>query len=68
MMTDQITNIATYDLPFRKQARLKRVDFDSGLSMVRLIIKEGTRITQVDLDASAAAQLGKALIAAGDNL
>ena len=67
-MTDHITDIATYDLPFRRQARLKRVDFDSGLSMVRLIIKEGTRITQVDLDADSAVQLGKALTAAGDTL
>ena len=67
-MTDHITDIATYDLPFRRQARLKRVDFDSGLSMVRLIIKEGTRITQVDLDAASATQLGKALTAAGDTL
>ena len=72
-MTEQLTDIDEFDLPYRRKARLRRVDFDGGqqdggMSMVRLILREGTRITQVDLDAASATRLGQALTAAARDL
>lgn len=63
-MDDVVTDLAEFDLPFRRKALLRKVEFDSGLSMVRLVLKEGHRITQVDLDSESAIALGEALIGA----
>lgn len=41
---------------------MKQVVFDSGMRMTRLVIKEGTRITQVDLDDETAKGLAEALL------
>jgi len=58
-MTDEITtDIAELELPFRRQANLKNVEFDSGLNMLRLTLREGRRFTVIDLDADSAAKLG----------
>lgn len=61
-MAETITEIARLELPYRRRAIIKEVIFDSGMRMTRLIIKEGMRITQVDLDAQAAESLGKHLV------
>lgn len=64
-MTDEKqTDLGEFELPFGRRARLKSVEFESGLRMVRLILREGRRITQVDLDEPSARQLGNALVAA----
>ena len=67
-MADEITDLTVLELPYRRRATLKRVDFDSGMSMVRLVLREGTRITQVDLDADSARALSSALADAAQEL
>jgi len=67
-MTDVVTEIAEFELPYRRKAMLRRVEFESGLNMVRLVLREGKRITQVDLDADSATALGAALAAAAKEL
>ena len=67
-MSEVLSDIAEFELPYRRKAMLRRVDFDSGMSMVRLVIREGTRITQVDLDPEAATELGAALVSAAEDL
>ena len=67
-MADDITDLAEFELPYGRRAKLRRVDFDGGLSMVRLVLREGTRITQVDMDAASASELGEALIASARDL
>lgn len=62
-MTEVLNEIARIELPYKRRATVKEVVFDSGMRMTRLVIKEGTRITQVDLDAETAARLGETLIA-----
>ena len=62
-MAEVINEIARFELPYRRRAIVKEVIFDSGMRMTRLIIKEGTRITQVDLDAEAAENIGQTLMA-----
>jgi len=57
-MTEILTDIAELELPFRRVARLRQVEFESGMKMVRLILREGNRITQIDMDADSAGALG----------
>ncbi len=63
-MTETITDLAEFDLPYRRKAILRRVEFDGGMTMTRLVLREGPRITQVDLDPDTAITLGEALIGA----
>lgn len=64
-MTDEkITELGQIELPFQRVATLRRVEFESGLTMVRLVLREGRRITQVDLDENSASALGTALVTA----
>ncbi len=67
-MTDAITDLANFELPYGRKAILRRVDFDGGMSMVRLVLREGTRITQIDLDADSATALGEALATAAKDI
>ena len=61
-MAEELNEIARIELPYRRRAIVKEVIFDSGMRMTRLVIKEGTRITQVDLDEEAALELGTQLV------
>lgn len=64
MADEEYRDLAEIELPFGRRARLREVTFDSGLRMVRLILREGKRITQVDMDEASARQLAGALAAA----
>ena len=61
-MAEELREIARIELPYRRRAIVKEVIFDSGMRMTRLVLKEGTRITQVDLDSETAEQLGSLLL------
>ena len=60
-MSDDLREIANYELPYSRKAELREVTFDGGMKMLRLILREGRRITQVDLDADSAAALADAM-------
>ena len=60
-MSDEFREIARYELPYSRKAELREVTFDGGMKMLRLILREGKRITQVDLDADAAMALSDAM-------
>jgi hypothetical protein len=61
-LAEVLNEIARIELPYRRRAIVKEVIFDSGMRMTRLVIKEGTRITQVDLDEETALELGTQLV------
>ena len=61
-MTEELTELVRIELPYRRRAIVKQAEFDSGMRMTRLVIKEGTRITQVDLDDETAKGLAEALL------
>jgi hypothetical protein len=67
-LAEEQIELAAFELPYRRKAAIRRVTFDSGMTMARLVLREGTRITQVDLDAEAALKLGEALVAAAREL
>jgi hypothetical protein len=60
-MTDETREIARYELPYSRKAELREVTFDGGMKMLRLILREGKRITQVDLDADSAMAVSDAM-------
>lgn len=60
-MSDEYREIANYELPYSRKAELREVTFDGGMKMLRLILREGKRITQVDLDADSAMALSDAM-------
>ena len=52
-MTDDdvtLTELAEHVLPFGRRVRLVNADYQNGLHMLRLIWREGKRITQVEID------------------
>lgn len=63
-MTDDtatLSELAEHELPFGRRVRLLDVDYHNGLHMLRLIWREGTRITQIDIDATSADLLANGL-------
>lgn len=65
-MTDTgvtLTGIGEFELPYGRRVRLVDARYESGLRMLRLIWREGKRITQVEIGAEDAAALRDALAA-----
>ncbi|MCB1438600.1 MAG: hypothetical protein H6888_07800 [Nitratireductor sp.] len=48
--------IATLEAPYMRKVQLEEARFESGMKMFRVIIREGKRITQIDLDAETAGE------------
>lgn len=62
MTGDKITDLDTFDAPYGKQVVLQQVEYESGMTLLRVRIREGTRITILELDPDSAARWGKNLI------
>ena len=61
-MSEEIkTRLATIVAPYRREVWLDAVQFESGMRLLRVTIKEGRRFTQLDLDAETADQWGEAM-------
>ncbi len=61
-MTETFRTIAEYELPYMRKAELREADFDSGMKMLRLVLREGKRITQIDLDVNSARVMGAEML------
>ena len=53
-MSENLRELADYALPYSRKAELREFTYDSGMKMLRLVLREGKRITQVDMDADTA--------------
>ncbi len=62
MTEDAITQLADFELPFKRAANLKNVAFEGGFEMLRLTLRENRRFTIVDLDPASADAVGQALV------
>jgi hypothetical protein len=58
--------IDAFDAPWGKKIVVQTVEYEGGLSMLRMKIKEGSRFTLLDLDADSARRLAKSLTAWAD--
>lgn len=59
MSEETVSQLDRFDAPWHKQVTLQDVRHDSGLRMLRIRIKEGTRFTVMDIDEATAAHWGK---------
>ncbi len=68
-MTDRTsTDIKTISAPWNKDIDLQEREYEGGFKVIRLRIREGRRITDLELDSLTAARLGDFLNAwAGNN-
>ncbi len=55
---ETITEISELELPYGRRVRLQDVDYHNGLHMLRIIWREGRRITVIDVDPASASILG----------
>ena len=55
-----------YPTPYRREVRLEQAEFESGMRLLRVIVREGQRITQIDLDRDTARAWGAAMTAWAD--
>ena len=62
-MSEEIkTRIGTGEAPYRREVWLDDVQFESGMRLLRVTIKEGRRFTQIDLDAATADRWGQIML------
>ena len=59
MSEETVNQLDRFEAPWHKQVTLQDVRHDSGLRMLRIRIKEGTRFTVMDIDEATAAHWGK---------
>lgn len=56
------TPLLELEAPYRRAVKLDHVVFDSGMQMLRVVVREGHRITQLDLDPATARAWGAAMV------
>ena len=61
-MSEIRRELAVLAAPYRREIRMEDAEFESGMHMLRMIIREGHRITQVDLDADTARALSAVML------
>lgn len=61
MSEETVSELDRFDAPWNKQVTLQDVRHESGMRMLRIRIKEGTRFTVMDIDEGTAAHWGKAM-------
>lgn len=54
--------LLTLEAPYRREVRLEHAVFESGMKMLRVVVREGHRITQLDLDPATARAWGSAMV------
>ncbi len=55
---EKIEEFSQYELPFGRNINVKKVNYETGLKMLRLTIKEGRRFTIIEIDKESAKKLG----------
>ena len=53
--------LETITAPYGREVRLEDVRFESGMKLLRITIREGRRITTLDIDAQTAAAWSEAM-------
>lgn len=62
MSTDKsITEIEVIEAPWNKTVTLQNIDYEGGMNMLRIRIKEGMRFTDLELDPGTVEHLNQSL-------
>jgi len=59
--SETVTKIDAFQAPFAREIRLHDVKYETGLSLLRVTIKEGRRITIIEIDAATAAKWSRSM-------
>ena len=59
MSDETVADIATLDAPYGREIRLQEVVYSAEMRLLRVTIKEGRRITIVNLDAPTVSELAR---------
>ncbi len=62
-MTEGLRDLAAFALPYSRKAELREYTYESGMKMLRLVLREGKRITQVEMDADTASAIAGEMLA-----
>ena len=58
-----VTDLEEFEAPWRKMVRLQEVEYHGGTKFLRLRIREGRRITDLELAPDTAVHLGRTRLA-----
>lgn len=67
MSEETVTPLDDFPAPWNKHVTLQAVQHESGLRMLRIRIKEGTRFTVMDVDEETAARWGASMTSWAEN-
>ncbi len=51
-----VATVDQFDAPYGRQVTLESVEYETGLNLLRIRIREGNRFTTMDIDADTAAR------------
>ena len=54
MITETVTKLDLFIAPYGKEVSLENVDYENGMKVLRIHIREGNRFTVMDIDATTA--------------
>jgi len=57
----EVERLAEIEAPYRRKVLLEEATYESGMKLLRVTLREGHRITMVDVDAEAADAIAKVL-------
>jgi len=62
MGIEDMTLIGKYDLPYTRKASLHDHEYESGMHLLRLTLREGNRITAIDIGPEQALAIGQEML------
>ena len=68
MSDETVTALDVFAAPYGREVTLENVEYESGMHLLRIRIREGHRFTILNLDESTAAHWGKAMSEWAGNL
>lgn len=60
-LSETATRLKEFTVPYGREIVLENIEYENGMQVLRMRIREGNRFTVMDLDPDSAAQLGLAL-------
>jgi hypothetical protein len=54
VITETVTKLDQFIAPYGKEVSLENVDYENGMKVLRIHIREGNRFTVMDIDATTA--------------
>jgi len=62
MIDSKITELDKFTAPYGRDIKLENVDYENGMCVLRIHVREGNRFTVMDIDESTASTWGAAML------